>query len=678
MKQSSIFQDAAWIVPGSFEALEPKDYLAPLEKWTFPEPEQLTNLHTVYRASFSKPRGKTVIRITADDCYKLYINGVFVGQGPTPGYHFHYHWNEFDITEFLREGENEIRAECYYQGYVNYAWVSSDRRLGLIAAVFSEGEYVFGTGSHWQCALDGRFFFTHTMGYDTITAENADLRRSPLAFEDCACHDLGYRFAPTPARAVEVYDVYPVSQEAIPGGILYDFGTEITAGLRLRLRGTAGETVRILCAEELEDTPLKLRYDMRCGCRSEELLILAQGENDYTQFEYKGFRYAAVLPEKGAEILSVTARVRHYPFDDDYCNLETEDPVLKTVWDICKRSVKYGCQEAYIDCPTREKGAYLGDAVITSAAQLVLTGDPSLLRHAMDNFTVSGRICPVMMGVAAGGIVHEIADYSLQFPILALRYYRYTRDKAYLRKDLEAIEGMLGYFRRYARADGLLEDVTGQWNLVDWPENLRDGYDFPLTRPMAKGSGCHNVLNAFYVGCVIMTEHIRDLLDIPYEKRGDTLKQAFNREFYKPELGYYTDCKATSHASVHSNILPLFYGLCDKSWEQQIADLLMEKGMVCGVYMAWFFLKALCRAGRLEDAYSLIVSQGENSWYNMVREGGTTCFEAWGKDKKYNTSLCHPWACGPVSVLAEDILPSMPQIGRLRIRNERAPACPRL
>ena len=72
--------------------------------------------------------------------------------------------------------------------------------------------------------------------------------------------------------------------------------------------------------------------------------------------------------------------------------------------------------------------------------------------------------------------------------------------------------------------------------------------------------------------------------------------------------------------------------------------------------MAYFLLKALANAGRYGDVYSLITSTDENSWYNMVREGGTTCFEAWGKEKKWNTSLCHPWASAPVSVFLEDIL----------------------
>ena len=83
--------------------------------------------------------------------------------------------------------------------------------------------------------------------------------------------------------------------------------------------------------------------------------------------------------------------------------------------------------------------------------------------------------------------------------------------------------------------------------------------------------------------------------------------------------------------------------------------------------MAYFLLKALCRMGRHKDAYSLIVSKGEHSWYNMVKEGATTCFEAWGKEQKWNTSLCHPWASAPITVLVEDIIPNMPETARIII-----------
>ena len=267
------------------------------------------------------------------------------------------------------------------------------------------------------------------------------------------------------------------------------------------------------------------------------------------------------------------------------------------------------------------------------------------------------------MATTPGSYMQEIADYSLQLPILALRYYEFTGDREYLRRCYGVCTGMLDYFKKYARPDGLLEKVTGKWNLVDWPENLRDNYDFPLKKPV--GDGTHNVINAFYVGAVLQTEQIARMLGVEYVPEGEKLVNAFNRAFYRAETCLYTDSETSDHSAIHSNILPLFYGFAPKEAEQSICDLIMKRGFVCGVYFSYFAMKALCRAGREMDAYALIVSEGTQSWYNMVREGGTTCFEAWGKDQKWNTSLCHPWASAPIPLLIEDILPKHPELGRV-------------
>ena len=40
----------------------------------------------------------------------------------------------------------------------------------------------------------------------------------------------------------------------------------------------------------------------------------------------------------------------------------------------------------------------------------------------------------------------------------------------------------------------------------------------------------------------------------------------------------------------------------------------------------------------------------------MLSEGASTCFEAWGKEQKWNTSLCHPWASAPIILFIEDVI----------------------
>ncbi|MCC8129926.1 MAG: rhamnosidase, partial [Clostridiales bacterium] len=65
--------------------------------------------------------------------------------------------------------------------------------------------------------------------------------------------------------------------------------------------------------------------------------------------------------------------------------------------------------------------------------------------------------------------------------------------------------------------------------------------------------------------------------------------------------------------------------------------------------------RGLGRMGKYETLYRLLTRTDEHGWRNMLREGATACFEAWGKDQKWNTSLCHPWASGAIPLMVEEL-----------------------
>ncbi|HEX3045833.1 MAG TPA: alpha-L-rhamnosidase C-terminal domain-containing protein, partial [Bacillota bacterium] len=352
---------------------------------------------------------------------------------------------------------------------------------------------------------------------------------------------------------------------------------------------------------------------------------------------------------------SFRAIVRHYPFDEGKCKFESSSTLLNAIWEICKNGVKYGCQEGYLDCPSREKGQYLGDLTVTAPAQVYLTGDLRLYKKALIDFAHSTEICPGMMAVAPGSLMQEIADYSLQWPLLLFNFYRQSGDQEFLREMYPVAERLLTYFQKYRRPDGLLENVKDKWNLVDWPANLRDGYDFDLAQPVV-GDGCHNVINAYYLGAVKIINQIRDILNIRYEDKVPKLEQAFMNAFFNYETGLFVDSTASKHSALHSNTIPLYYGLTPQEAVKNVVELIRRKRLNCGVHHAYFLLKGLAKAGEYQLVYDLITGEDEHSWANMIREGATTCFEVWGKDQKWNTSLCHPWASAPIPILIEDII----------------------
>ena len=321
---------------------------------------------------------------------------------------------------------------------------------------------------------------------------------------------------------------------------------------------------------------------------------------------------------------------------------------------LCADTVKYGVQEVFPDCPTREKGQYLGDVAISARAQATLTGDTAMIKKAIRDFCATSCICPGLMAVSTSSYMQEIADYSLQFPALVCWVYAMDGDLAFVREVEPYATGLYQYFLRYANQDGLLDGVSDKWNLVDWPANLRNGYDFELPSDGVP-SGVHNVINAFWCGCLGAMDELYAILGKPATGMTERVKAAFVKTFYSPELGLYVDAPGSSHASVHSNLLPLLFdiGTEDKDLRTRLGDFIVQKGLsAMGVYMAYFALAALVGHDRYEDAVRLATDPA--CWLLMLDEGATTTFEAWGKDQKWNTSLFHPWASAPLIVFAEN------------------------
>ena len=95
--------NAKWISNKDFYNLDPiyvfhKD----IDKKVIDHEDELKNKHILFRKKITVENfDKATVRISADDYYKLYINGRFVTQGPAPGYHFNYYYNEIDVSDFL-------------------------------------------------------------------------------------------------------------------------------------------------------------------------------------------------------------------------------------------------------------------------------------------------------------------------------------------------------------------------------------------------------------------------------------------------------------------------------------------------------------------------------------------------------------------------------------------------
>lgn len=650
-----------WYTIPSFENIVPENPCHKEQEKTKRREFPAENLHVLARADFCVLNHKTgyKLRISGDDYYKVYINGSFAGQGPAPSWPEHYYYNETDITPYLKPGKNVLAVHLYYQGLVNRVWNSGDGRLALAGEVTGETETI---PLLWKYRIT-KAYTGKVTGYDTQFLEDFDSRIweedwNLPTFDDSGWQSMvraewaDYHMEKQPVGMLEVYTEKPEKTEKKGNVWFVDVGHEVTGSLVIKARGTVGKKVVITCGEEKGEDG-SVRYDMRCGCCYREIWTLDEGVCTLEPYDYKGFCYAEIKGEEGVEILDVQVRIRHYPMDDTLCTLETDYP-LNGIFSICKNAVKYGTQEAYLDCPTREKGQYLGDAIITSRSQVWLTGKTDMLRKCIRQFEWTASVCPGLMAVMPGSFMQEIADFSLLYPQLLMTDYEFTGDREFLREHCRIVRDMLLYFAGYEDESGLLNQVRDKWNLVDWPENLRDRYDFDLSRPVV-GKGCHNVINALYAGAIKSLCEMEKILDLPSSFSFEKVRERYIQTFYRPDKRLFADSSTSSHFSLHSNLYALYFGLVPKEAVEYVADYLEEKGLACGVMTSYYLLKALAGAGRYEAVYRLLTNQGEHGWVNMLQEDASCCFEAWGKEQKWNTSLCHPWASGPVSILIEEI-----------------------
>lgn len=631
------------------------------------------NLHFYLRKKIEFPQRKlkhAACFVTGDDHYQLFLDGKFIGQGPAPAYHFDYYFNYFDLTDLLQSDTPHVLAvQGYYHGMQNWGWVSGDGRFGLLLELhldFDDGTYeVIVTDETWHSHVATEYAGKRLTAYDTQFLEDwtGDAAWRAWLLPEFDDHEWAfarvvpetdYTFTPQPTPVLDVYRQLPVLSKQLADSIYwFDFGREIVGAVQFRLAGPAGITADVRHGEELTPDG-RVRFQMRASTTYQETITKTGGEDlDFEFADYKAFRFLEIILPDGipGAVSAVAARVRHYPVPENHAEFTTSDSTLQSVWNLCRYTIQMGVQEGYLDCPTREKGQYLGDAFVTAPAQVWLTGDLALLKKTIQIFAHSTRLKPYMLAVAPAGRLHEFADYSLLWPGLLWEYYRHSGDREFLTAMVPELKKLLAVFSQWENPDGLLEHVTVQ-NLVDWPTNLRDNYDFERAQ-----SGVNTVLNALWFYALDCARRISAELEDSGEfaEKQERVRQAFNRQLWDPQAGLFVDARGSRHHSLHANAAPLFAGAIPDSAVPSILNFIDQKGLNCGVYFANFVLKGLFHHGAAETGLELLTSHGLHSWYNMLQKGATTTLEAWDPDLKWNTSFCHPWACCPITIISEEL-----------------------
>lgn len=642
-----------WISNDVFSQIKPRNvFHRQLEKLSLDCSEH-RNQHILFRRKFSVSLAfrEAKLYISADDYYKLYINGTFVAQGPSPSYHFQYNYNEIDVTQYLRVGENQIAVHTLYQGLINRVWQSGDFRHGLICDLLVDGCAVLVSDGDFLVANHSGYRESGTCGYDTQFLESYDSRAKEVGFERPDFDDGGWQAASIcrfddhvltaqKSYMLEFEEILPKRVQARENRVLYDFGSNYVGYLSVTAKGNAGDEIMVRCAQELNEDG-SLRYRLRANCMYEEKWILADGESMLDQFDYKAFRYAELIYPDSATVETAVFRVRHYPFTlhAKLKNEYAQDEELKKIWELCVHTQKYGVQEVIQDCMEREKGFYLGDGCYTALTNMVLTHDDSMVRKLINDAFSTRFITDTLVTCMDCSFMQEIAEYPLILIFLIRWHYRLSGDKEYLKSNYKKAVDLLEAYRRDYEKDGILCNLD-KWCVVEWPKNFQHGYDVDIREGRVCGEA-HVAINAYYLAAVRTVNRMAGILGLEEYRDEETVERAFYRMFYDPSSGLFKDGEHTDHVSLVGNSFVYGFGLYrDEVTKENILAMLDKHGMASlSLFCTFPVLMGLCRDGDKKRMREALLHDG--AWLRMLREDATTTFEGWGKDTKWNTSLFH-------------------------------------
>ena len=480
------------------------------------------------------------------------------------------------------------------------------------------------------------------------------------------------------------------------GSYLYDFGRDAFGQLRLRLYSETGrDTVRVHLGERAEDGRVlrnpttTVRYRMFT-------IPLAKGSNTYSIVippdKRNTGRDAVKMPDYIGEVMpfryceiegyskhltpwDVTRVAVNYPFDTGAASFSCSDDFLNQIWSLCRYSVKATSFTGLFVDGDRERIPYEADALISQLCHYGADREYTLSRRTID-YLLDHPTWPT--------------EWILQSVLMAWNDYMFTGDSRLL-------ESRYGILREHClesltEANGLIsttikEQEPGFLASINRKEKIRDIVDWPHSGSLglAPGYGGEDdgfvytdynaVVNAYAYRALVLMGEIAGVTgrrseEAELKARAAKLKTAFNKTFLDRKHRRYIDGPGADHASLHSNMFALLFGLVPDKYVKPVTDYIVSKGMVCSVYGSQFLLEALYDGGAAEDALKLMTDKSLRSWYNMLRVGSTITLEAWDDSFKPNQDWNHLWGAAPGNIIPFKLMgvtPLEPGFSKVRI-----------
>ena len=318
------------------------------------------------------------------------------------------------------------------------------------------------------------------------------------------------------------------------------------------------------------------------------------------------------------EIVEITQQAIHSEIENTGC-FKSDNDNLNKIHKACVTTFKNAYIGMPLDCPQRdERLAWLGDAYITSVS-------------AMCNFDMRGFykkwLDDIKYGIADNGAVQKIspnsragesADFSAGYPIIALNYYKFYKDKSFIEHHYDDFARYCEFLLSESDNFILPRSDYGDWSSCE-PDFVRGDPEYT------------NTLYLYYV-ILMMCEFSQILNKSTDKEKYDNLLKQMNGVLV--ERYYNKETKIFGDGSVFSTSFALLLEIIPKADEAFAADYLNKKitdrnyCLYTGIFGTKYAIDALCKFGYEETAANVVLNETYPSWLYMIKDS-TTLTERW-------------------------------------------------
>lgn len=484
-----------WSQEACFEMgiLEKEQFAA---KWINPELSCDPKLHkpasylkTVFTAEKAE---RARLYITCHGLYEAYINGKRAGDFVlAPGsytYDKRLAYQTIDVTELVKEGENEVQVILGDGWYRSCSGVDGDRNLygediALYFQLEIDGKVVCISDESWEASQSGSI-----RENDMQQGEVVDARMEEIAdYHVVKIEDFG-------VETLCCSNCVPIAEmERFEGKIfktpngetVIDYGQNLAGYVEFKVNAHAGDRIILTHGESLDENGNFTAENFQDRSRHKEggtnqrvTYFCKEGENHYkSRFTIWGFRYAKVETDvdlSGASFTSIAVYSRMEQLGSFTCSdSDVNRLVENSIW-----SQKSNFCDVPTDCPTRERAAWTGDMGVFADTGLFLEdcypvirkwlGECRLNQHPdgkVANIAPRNNVPSFFSGLLAGSVGWGDASIIVPYAL----YERYG-DKRILEENYEMMQKWYQYLESRAGQGGgpKLPEV-----MEKLPENLQ-------------------------------------------------------------------------------------------------------------------------------------------------------------------------------------------------------------